>query len=396
MSSLARVLASILLSLLPVFQGWAAPILYPMADDTGKWGFIAEDGKWVIQPQFEFEWWGVPCIDEVMPVKLNGAWGVIERSGTFVVPPNYDKILPSSHLDTSRILRLENGPLQGFVSRDGCHVFLGADELGNFREGLAWVRKGKYVGLVRDDTTWLIAPEIEWGAENPLPRPLEDGLSWFDHDRDFGLITREGRVLFKPVFNAKYTKDKYGNIEEYDLNWTGWKDGLTWVQKGKSRWMIDLAGKVVKRENGTVVVFSPSPTDEVHRRERLGNLVITRGGRWGDRIGLADIRGKILQSPRFKWVGEFHEDLAMVSEDDGNPSKIGFINQMGELVTEPQYSYASKFYHGVAWVMKSSGLKEWGWGLIDQTGSVILEPEYRLPNWKSDPCEQWNAFRTMP
>ena len=52
----------------------------------GKWGFINEQGKVVIKPQFDDVGW---FSEGLCAVEINGKWGFINKKGTIVIQPKY-------------------------------------------------------------------------------------------------------------------------------------------------------------------------------------------------------------------------------------------------------------------------------------------------------------------
>jgi hypothetical protein len=65
------------------------PILFDVKVD-GKWGFIDNTGKVVIQPQFEELGYG--WYDGLMSVKQDGKWGFINEKGKIAIEPEYDRV----------------------------------------------------------------------------------------------------------------------------------------------------------------------------------------------------------------------------------------------------------------------------------------------------------------
>ena len=61
--------------------------LFKKRDENGKWGFVDEDGNWVIEPKF------VEAFDfheGFSMVKIDGKWGYIKTDGTYLVEPKFD------------------------------------------------------------------------------------------------------------------------------------------------------------------------------------------------------------------------------------------------------------------------------------------------------------------
>lgn len=69
-----------------------------------------------------------------------------------------------------------------------------------------------------------------------------------------------------------------------------------------------------------------------------------------DRFGFIDKTGKIVIPPKFRFAGDFYENVAVARLDSG----FGFINRKGEFIIKPVYDYAKDFYDGVAIVIKDS------------------------------------------
>src|SRR5579862_394911 len=62
--------------------GWKLD-LFPV-DVKGKWGYIDEKGKIVIEPTFES---AANFTEGLAAVKANGKYGYIDRTGKFVIQP---------------------------------------------------------------------------------------------------------------------------------------------------------------------------------------------------------------------------------------------------------------------------------------------------------------------
>lgn len=85
-------------------------------------------------------------------------------------------------------------------------------------------------------------------------------------------------------------------------------------------------------------------------------------------VGLVDKTGKVLVTPRWKWIGPFSCGLAHVVDQD---KKNGFIADTGQVIIQPQYDSAETFYEGLAAVEKDNK-----YGFIDTKGTVVIPIEY--------------------
>jgi hypothetical protein len=113
------------------------------------------------------------------------------------------------------------------------------------------------------------------------------------------------------------------------------------------------------------------------------------GGKWG----YIDRSGKMVIQPQFEYAGPFSEGLAVVQIE----GKLGYIDKSGKIVITPQFflysrnfdesgkivfkpmdkniqqfDIAQSFYEGLAAVPD----KENKYGYIDQTGAVVIPPQF--------------------
>lgn len=86
-----------------------------------------------------------------------------------------------------------------------------------------------------------------------------------------------------------------------------------------------------------------------------------------DKMGYIDKTGKILIEPKYDYVGEFSEDMALINLG----GKWGFINKMGEIIVEPKYDEIADFSEGLALV--KDGDK---WGFINKEGKFVIPSQF--------------------
>lgn len=116
---------------------------YAVVRDGCRWGFVDRAGRVAIEPQFE----SACGFDEGLAVvQKDGKWGFIDTSGAFVIPPQFDD---ARSFQDGLALASKGGGKSGFIDRSG--VFLippQFDDADRFTEGVAPVRKGDKWGFV--------------------------------------------------------------------------------------------------------------------------------------------------------------------------------------------------------------------------------------------------------
>ena len=60
--------------------------LEPKKGDNNLWGFVDEEGKWVIKPKFRD---AEDFSEGFAAVKLDGKWGYIKSDGKWLVKPRF-------------------------------------------------------------------------------------------------------------------------------------------------------------------------------------------------------------------------------------------------------------------------------------------------------------------
>lgn len=80
------------------------------------------------------------------------------------------------------------------------------------------------------------------------------------------------------------------------------------------------------------------------------------------------------QLPKYKYVKNFHEGLAVVQNYEG---KYGYIDQTGKEVISCQFSYADDFEDGLAMISENGEC-----GFIDRSGKIVIATVYfRVSNF---------------
>ena len=258
--------------------------LAPVKKD-GAWGYINKKGDVVIEPQFED---AAPFSEKrLAAVKYNDSYGYINKKGDFVINPQFDSAYPFAQNGLALVSIGNNtgDPKYGYINTDGVYVITPQyDMAGSFDEhGLAAVYAFGNWGMIDKNGEWVINPQfdgIESFADNDLALVYKDGK--------FGFINRDGVYVVEPTY-----EDAGGFVGNLALVK---KDGKYGYINKKGEVVIDFLfdGARSFAENGLAAVM-PSAAD----------------GLWG----FIDKDGELVIDAKFETVGNFSAGLAYAVED---------------------------------------------------------------------------------
>lgn len=282
------------------------------------------------------------------------------------------------------------------------------DEVYNFSEGLACVKKDDKYGVI-DKTGSLIVPcEYDWiGYSTEGMIPVKKGDKW-------GLVDKTGSLVVPleydelGYFNEGLTYAKKGDKWGY-INKTGsivipleynvacpFSEGIALVNKDNKYFYIDKTGKIALsldiygfqgylnegmlvvsnyeyehpygciNKNGEVVV--PFAYDLIYGFHE-GFSVVGIGRSPDTKRGVIDKTGKVIVPlGKYNWIEDFKEGLAVVSNERTPVEyECGYIDQTGKLVIPLIYDSAKSFSEGLAFVGKDNK-----YGYVDKAGAVIV------------------------
>lgn len=159
----------------------------PEVNKKGKWGYANEKGKYLIKAVFDraedFRIVNIQGYDTTFLAKvmIDGKWGILRRDGTFLVEPSFES-------------------------------------LDSFQEGMSSFRMKNEYGIVS------YTGEIKARNLQELEKFDASGTAWYKVDDRWGVMRRDGSVLFSPVYTSRPTEklsedllkteseDKYGVI----------------------------------------------------------------------------------------------------------------------------------------------------------------------------------------
>jgi hypothetical protein len=359
-------------------------ILLP-ASSTGeegvRWGFVDDQGNWVIQPTYE----DVNRFHEgLAAVKQDRAWGYIDASGVYVIEPRFSE----AHSFSDGLARVATGPGPhpedhylitasgyGFVDKKGRMVVGAAwDDAGDFSEGLAPVMRDGLCGFI-DRSGKLVIP-LQF--DNLVS--FSEGLACAAVDDSWGFVDRNGKWAISPSYLGSPTMPCV--LEEmYGLPVGRFKDGLAPVSvhldarggMGGGRWCayINQSGERAFEQ----VFYRGAEFKE-------GLAAVQTDGDAGYSWGFINPAGKYVVVPRFDLagpgngndmylldVGGFQEGLSAVAVD----GLVGYIDKTGTVVIEPEYYFGGCFFEGFAYVAKGDGRgkDDLVWTYIDRDGQAV-------------------------
>ena len=173
-----------------------------------------------------------------------------------------------------------------------------------------------------------------------------------EEDGDFGLLGKDGKVLFteefadeiNPAFAGMFVKEKEGNFSLY------------------------------KAEQKPVVLKGYEELFDAGAMQE-GLMPITKKN---ERVSFIDKDGKVQftlnphNGKEIIKVGYFSNGLAWVLLEDG---KCGFIDKKGKVVIEPKYTHVINFQDGIAFVVEEKGEVL----MIDKAGKVVKKLKDLIP-----------------
>jgi len=193
----------------------------------GRWGRIAHDGRWLIEPKFDY----LSADEGLLVAAVNSKRGFLSLDGSWLIEPRFD----AARLIKRRLLgRLE--PDIAFATISGATGLLRLKDqswiipprLGVMcdipdTDAIIWQTGSKLAVLSLAGETWY---EIEADRIGTL---REIGLVSFLKNGKWGLVDTAGQVMVEPQF------------DELD----GFVRGIAWAKRGERWCAIDRRGRVV-------------------------------------------------------------------------------------------------------------------------------------------------------
>lgn len=382
----------------------------------GKYGYIDEEHKVVIEPVFDSAF---AFNDGLARVRLGEKWGFINKTGEIEIEPLFD----SASLFNGGLSLVSLNEKYGFINKAGEVVIAPEyDKANQFKSGpgsLARVSvNGKY-GFINKTGESITPIHFDWAEEfNP-------SYTRVMIERDFFYIDRNGEKYYQniEISNLIQAQDKMqidnfpkpfqpplalrSGFVDSDKNYVidtlfdqVWNFSCGWarvrIDPGTGMYdstytYVDPTGKVLM---APILKDAKSFSGDLAavRFDSLWGYIDTSGqtviepifksaGSFADGIanvtindtcGYINRTGEFVIEPKFAKLGEFHEGLAVATLDKYPGQNYGYINKTGEYVISPVFYGARDFHEGFAVIANESGKL----GYIDRTGKVVIKPQY--------------------
>jgi WG containing repeat len=279
----------------------------------------------------------------------NCLWGYVDNDGRVVIKPQF--LQADEFFEGRAAVSKQNEA--GYIQPDGSpSVVLPKDSFParDFSEGLAWFAKGGRFGCIDLEGKVVIPPTYD-GCQG-----FSEGLAVVCMNRNlksdpfnpeldpklFGYMDRNGRVVI-PL--------RYGSAHSFH-------DGLARTDEG----YIDRTGKVaisLRDFSSDPDLYVATATDYSNGRAVI--VLDSKTGRPSKRV-LLDTKGGRVATLRCDGLGHFSEGLAKIYIND----KIGYIDESGKITIPANFDSGSDFHEGLCLVRVGDELQ-----YIDKTGAAI-------------------------
>ncbi|MBX9850781.1 MAG: WG repeat-containing protein [Cytophagaceae bacterium] len=293
-----------------------------------KSGIINEEGKIIIEPQFddigEFS-------QGFAKARMHGRWGFISPSADTLTDFKFDE----TKNFTEGLAAVKVKSKWGYINLEGdMAISPQFDFAGDFHGGLAMVKvKGK-IGYIDQSGKIIIETKYLKGTD------FYGNLAAVKKKRKFGLINKEGKWVVKPAYKKV----------EFTSNGSA-------IVKAKKYGLINNSGKhLLKCKFKKINPFF----------ESRALVFTTKHG-----AGYIDSTGKFVIHAQYKNAGNFSEGVAKVLINN----KYGYINKAGEIVINPTYRTCSEFKEGKAFVTTADNKS----GFINKSGEIIIPFKSNTP-----------------
>lgn len=348
---------------------WAdAQYPVPASNDKGKWGYVNDSGAGVINYSYDE---ALAFDNGLAKVRKGDNWGIINTDGKEIVPVKYnliEKYAPAIYRVAAGG-KIKDGVLldekYGFINTAG-DVLLKPeyDEIGQFKNGLAYIKKGETYGYINDKIELIIPCRFKSvGAFNA------DGYVWVcdggSNDKDnpskviggkIGIYYKNGNVIIPAKYKSvgifyplvqRHSEDKL-------------KD-LTYVEK------------TIVKESGSHKLYAKyfiHPQNFTELKEEAAGFWMS-GNADGTKNGVVDLNGKIIipeNKYRHAWYPTDGLSLVIINTKYKNTN---FLNvTTGQMLLANNVVDAWAFNNGYAIIMDNPDTNVYH-AIVDTRGNIV-------------------------
>lgn len=254
--------------------------LYPVADDTEKWGYINLKGEVEISFQFERAY---GFSEGLASVKLNDKYGYINTKGDFEISPQF---YFAGYFNNGRA-HVNKNSLDYLINSSGEIITEGSTDMQMLNDQYFAYKKGGLYGIKDLSGNILKAPFMSdfWG--------FSEGLAGVKIQGKWGFMDENFKIVITPKYTEKIVYAFHNGYARFKQNG---KVGL-----------IDKTGKVIL-EAAYAELYEYSD----------GLLAYSEGGKWG----YLDITGKVVIPAQFFSAENFENGVAKVKTGPVNCNLI--------------------------------------------------------------------------
>jgi len=342
--------------------------LAPRENEKGKFGYVNDEGQFVIKAQFDE---AGDFFNGIASVKKGSQYGFINESGEYKIKPKYTSVGAFNEFGLCKV------SVGGSVDKNTDEL-IGAN-YGFIDKNANEVVKPKYALIGQFDEKGIC--QVNVGGKKDKKTDKIVGGKW-------GYLKSNGDEL---------TKIEYTNVQT-----TFSADGYAWVQKGKKYGYINTKGKEVtplKYDGAFPFADGCAAVSVKGKKNMLFGFIDTNGkeivelvyedcitqfvntysaikkdGKWA----IINTDGKTVSGFDYKEVivpsnngGHFFVTKDGKKDEDGGiqSGSWGIINSTGQLITPLKYRSIEKF-NDENLAMVSDGSSSWGW--IDLKGEEVI------------------------
>ncbi|WP_459195439.1 WG repeat-containing protein [Wukongibacter baidiensis] len=308
----------------------------------GKWGFIKNDGKWIVEPN-------VGDIQHILRDKehvtvhsgdLEGIYKIQNGEIIRIAEPKYNRIRPVRYgdYDEYRFTLFEKDKDEGYINPSSGYL----DEKGN-----ELIRSQKhFYSELSEGMRRVKNDEDKWGycdRNNNIVIPFQydeaesfyNGSAIVTVDEKKGFIDKDGKWILEP---------QYESVQLMEMN------GYYIAEDDEGQCLLDVSNldKISKKYDSIEPFCSTNLVPVIEE----------------DKLGFINIKGEEIIKPEYDSENySFSKECMAVSQNN----QMFYIDEEGERIGDLVFEDANSFTNGLAEV-KLDGK----WGVVDRTGEIVV------------------------